>query len=74
MRLQQPARQVGDFAADEADAAGGRIDQPDDAARHGRFARAAFADDAERAALAQRQRDILRGRDLAPSPKNERSR
>ena len=46
-------RQFGDFAAGQAHAAGGRIDQADDAARHRRFAGAAFADDAERAALAQ---------------------
>ncbi len=74
MRLQQPARQVGDFTADQADAAGGRIDQPHDAARHRRFTRAAFADDAERAALAQRERHILRRRDLAGLPNSERSR
>ena len=60
VRLQQPARQVGDFVARKTNAAGGRIDQPDDAARHRRFAGTAFADDAERAALAQGQRDILR--------------
>ena len=65
MRLQQPARDVGDLAAGEAHAAGGRIDQADDAARHGRFARAALADDAERAALAQRQRDLVGGDDFA---------
>ena len=61
VRLQQPPRQIRDFAAGKANAAGGRIDQPHDAARHGGFAGAAFADDAERAALAQRQRDVLRG-------------
>ncbi len=65
VRLQQPPRQLGDFAAGKPDAAGGRIDQPDDAARHRRFAGAAFADDAERAALAQRQCDILGGRHFA---------
>ena len=53
VRLQQPARQIGDFAARQADAAGSRIDQADDATRHRGFAGAAFADDAERAALAQ---------------------
>ncbi|MEH2476076.1 hypothetical protein V1284_007520 [Nitrobacteraceae bacterium AZCC 2299] len=42
-----------------------RIDQAHDAARHGGFAGAAFADDAQRAALAQRQRDVLGGGDFA---------
>ena len=32
VRLQRPARQIGDFSAGQTDAAGGRIDQPDDAA------------------------------------------
>ena len=59
------ARQFGDFAPREPNAAGGRIDQPDDAARHRRFAGPAFADDAERAALAQGQRDILGRRHFA---------
>ena len=72
MRLQQAARQLRDFAAHQADAAGGRVDQPDDAARHRRFAGAAFADDAERAALAQRQCNVLGGRDLA-QPAEERA-
>src|SRR6202034_4653090 len=58
VRLQQPARQFGDFAARKANATGGWIDQADDAAGDRRFARAAFADNAQRAALAQRQRDI----------------
>src|SRR5262249_39216542 len=62
VRLQQPPRQIRDLAAREPDAAGGRIDQADDAARHGRFARAAFADDAERAPPAQGEGDVL-GRD-----------
>ena len=65
VRLQRPARQIGDFSPGKPDAAGGRIDQPDDAARHRRFAGPAFADDAQRAALAQAQRDILGGRYFA---------
>src|SRR6202035_4474742 len=64
VRLQQPPRQLGDFAARQANAAGGRIDQPDDAAGDRGFARTALADDAERAALAQGEGDILGGRDL----------
>ena len=50
---------------DDADAAGGRIDQPHDAARHRRFAGAALADDAERAALAQGEGDVCCRRHLA---------
>ena len=50
---------------DQAYAARCRIDQPDDAARHRRFAGAAFADDAERAALAQGQRHALARRHFA---------
>ncbi len=60
--------------ARQPDAAGGRIDQPDDAARDGGFAGPAFADDAERAALAQGQRDVLGGGDLARFAEKERSR
>ena len=65
MRLQEPPRQFGDFAARQADAAGGRVDQADDAARHRRFPGAAFTDDAERAALAQGEGNVLGGGDLA---------
>ena len=67
MWLQEPPRQSGDFASCKADAAGGRIDQTDDAARYRGFAGTAFADDAERAALAQGQRHVLGGRDVAGS-------
>src|SRR5437763_1735595 len=65
MLLEQATRDVRYLAAGQTHAAGGRIDQADDAARHRRFARAAFADNAEGAALAQRQRDLVGGDDLA---------
>jgi len=58
-------RQFGDFAARQADAAGGRVDQAHDAARHRRFAGAALADDAEGAALPQGEGHVTGGGDLA---------
>src|SRR5436305_1108988 len=69
MRLQQGARELGDFAAGKANASGGWIDQPHDAARHRRFTGTALAHDPERAALAQGDRDILRRRHLTHGAK-----
>ena len=43
----------------ELDAAAGRLDQPQHGARHGRFAAAAFADQAERLAVAEREADAV---------------
>ena len=61
------SRQPGDVAALVDDAAGGRLEQLEEAADERRLPAARLADDPERLALAQRERDAvdrLHGRDL----------
>ena len=61
MRAQLPRRHGGDLGVAEQDLALGRIDQAGDAARHRRLARARFAHDAQRLALADVEVDVDRG-------------
>src|SRR6185436_8549308 len=58
-------RQLRPVLAVEHDRTGIGIDQPHDAARERRLARTGFADDAERRAARQVERDILHGRRYA---------
>src|SRR4051812_41072781 len=50
---------MGDVAPVEDDPAAGRIEQPHDAAREGRLAATGLADDPERLALVERERDAV---------------
>ena len=59
MRAQLGLAEMRDVAAVEPDAAAGRLDQPQHAARHRRFAAAGFADQAERLADAEREADAV---------------
>ena len=52
-----------DVPALERDRAGGRVEQPHDAARHRRLAAAGLADDAERLAAVEREADVVHGLD-----------
>jgi hypothetical protein len=60
-RHQRALLQRRDVLAVHADLARGRIDEPHDAARHGRLAGARLADDAERLPAPHRERHVLGG-------------
>ena len=68
-RLHLPFGQADEIAAEERDSArfdaGGRREQPHDRERRDAFAGAAFADDAERAAVLELEREIIDGFDDA---------
>ena len=59
MRAQLGLAEMGDVAAVEADAAAGRLDQPQHAARHRRFAAAGLADQSEGLAGGKRKADAI---------------
>ena len=61
VRTQLGLAELGDVAAIELDAAAGRLDQPQHAARHRRLAAAGFADQPERFAGADRKADAIHG-------------
>ena len=68
VRPQLGLAEIGDVLAVDPDAAAGRLDQAQDAARHRRFAAAGFADQPERFPDAEREADAIdrmHGADLA---------
>jgi hypothetical protein len=54
---------MGDVASLKADAAAGRLDQPQHAARYRRFAAAGFADQPQRLGHSKRETDAVHGMD-----------
>src|SRR6185369_11682003 len=60
-RPQLARAELADPLAVEADVAGGRLEQPHDAAAERRLAAAGLADQAERLALGDAQRDVVHG-------------
>ena len=67
-RLQLAASGSGDVLSAEADRARGRVDQPHQRADQRRLAASGLADDAERLALVQCERDVVDGVDLPDLP------
>jgi hypothetical protein len=64
-------RQAGDVVAGELDRARGRLQQPQHRLAEGGFSGTALADQAQGFAVADRERDVVDGKDVAPGARDD---